>query len=302
LEALKARHGMSLWMFARLVEEDLVVLDVLDDRYGVQRGRVFNRNDSPCIRCLSSEVPSANPDVEEISILSSPMTAVPEVVRAYAGVPLFDPTGKLLGTLCAFDPHPQQRSLDAMVEDAAAYGRLLMTIMSLERRLRTEQARTEHARSEARIDQLTGLPNRRGWNDLIAREERRCARYGDPAGVIVIDLDALKAVNDTHGHAAGDELLKLTAQTLTASVRGLDVVARLGGDEFGVLAVGASNEELDGLLQRIETALSKVGVLASLGSARRNPRYGFAASQVEADAAMYAAKRRRAEITGSVGL
>jgi diguanylate cyclase (GGDEF)-like protein len=214
-------------------------------------------------------------------------------IGAYVGVPLLDDQGRLFGTLCAVDPLPQDRALEPVVAEAELLGRLLMTVLSMERRLRVEQARTEQARSEARIDQLTAVPNRRGWDDLLAREEHRCARYGDPAGVIVIDLDDLKAANDTHGHAAGDELLKLTAQTLVATVRSLDVVARLGGDEFAVLATGASSEELVRLAQRIEVALAKVGVRASMGWSRRDPRQGFTAALEAADAAMYDAKRQR---------
>lgn len=292
LVALKARHGMALWMFTRIVDDDLVVLDVVDDHYGVNSGQVFGWPDSLCIRMVTGETPPALPDVSRHASLEGVRATGLERIGAYAGVPLFDAEGELFGTLCAIDPLPQDGSLDDLVEDAGVYGRLLMTIMTMERRLRKEQARTEQARSEARIDQLTGLPNRRGWNDLVAREEARCSRYGDPAGVIVIDLDGLKSTNDTHGHAAGDELLKLSAQTLTATVRSIDVVARLGGDEFGVLATGATTEELVALVRRIDKALSQVGVPASIGSARRNPRYGFTASQAQADAAMYEVKRR----------
>ena len=293
LSALRERHGMALWMFTRTIDDDWVVLEAEDHGYGVERGRVFCWSDSFCIRMVAGDGPQAAPRAAEVPAYAEAPIAEQVGIGAYVGVPLRDDRGRLFGTLCAVDPLPQDRSLDPLVADAELLGRLLMTLLSMERRLRVEQARTEQARSEARIDQLTGVPNRRGWDDLLAREESRCSRYGDPAGVVVIDLDDLKTANDTHGHAAGDELLKLTAQTLVATVRSVDVVARLGGDEFVVLATGASIDELERLARRIEAALAKVGVRASMGWSRRDPRRGFAAAQQEADSAMYAAKRRR---------
>jgi diguanylate cyclase (GGDEF)-like protein len=293
LAELRSRHGMALWMFTRTVDDDWVVLEAEDHGYGVERGRVFRWSESFCIRMVAGEAPQAAPRAGEVAAYAAAPISQQMPIGAYVGVPLLDDQGRLFGTLCAIDPLPRVGSLEPVVADAELTGRLLMTVMSMERRLRVEQARTEQARSEARIDQLTGVPNRRGWDDLLGREESRCARYGDPAGVIVIDLDDLKTANDNHGHAAGDELLKLTAQTLVASVRTLDVVARLGGDEFGVLASGTSSGELERLAHRIDAALAKVGVRASMGWARRDPRTGFAFAQLDADAAMYETKRRR---------
>lgn len=87
----------------------------------------------------------------------------------------------------------------------------------------------------AHEDALVGLPNRRGFmrrlDDLIARVRR----YGDQAAVLFIDIDGLKAINDSFGHAAGDEALVQVAQRLVQGVRSSDSVARIGGDEFGVL-------------------------------------------------------------------
>lgn len=84
-------------------------------------------------------------------------------------------------------------------------------------------------------DPLTGLPNRTLFNDRLGRMIADASRHGGLAGVMMIDLDRFKAVNDTFGHAVGDELLREAAARLSASVRASDTVARLGGDEFAIL-------------------------------------------------------------------
>jgi diguanylate cyclase (GGDEF)-like protein len=84
-------------------------------------------------------------------------------------------------------------------------------------------------------DPLTGIANRRSFELALAGEIDRVARAGEAALVLVIDIDHFKAINDTHGHAAGDCVLQSVARALAASVRPMDTVARLGGEEFAVL-------------------------------------------------------------------
>lgn len=106
-------------------------------------------------------------------------------------------------------------------------------------RLKSDLIRAENKIAEleasADTDPLLGILNRRGFERELARSLAFMERYGTGATLIYIDLDGFKAVNDRHGHAAGDLLLKAVAATLTAHVRASDVVARLGGDEFAVL-------------------------------------------------------------------
>ena len=293
LADLRRRHGMALWMLTRTVEDDWIVLEAEGDRYGVERGRVFRWGDTLCVQMVAGNGPRATGRAAEIEAYASAPIAEQMTIGTYIGVPLLAEDGTLFGTLCAMDPAPQDRDLEPVAEEVEILGRLLMTVMTMERRLRVERARAERARSEARVDPLTGMANRRGWDDVVDREEHRCSRYGDPAGVIVIDLEDLEAVNDTHGQVAGDEMLKLTAQTISASVRTVDVVARLGGDEFAVLATATMANELEALAHRIDSSLAKVGIRAALGWARRDPRQGLRAAQVEADAAMVEAVQQR---------
>jgi diguanylate cyclase (GGDEF)-like protein len=84
-------------------------------------------------------------------------------------------------------------------------------------------------------DALTGLANRRHFQMVLARELDRVARSGEPALLLLLDIDHFKRVNDQHGHAAGDLVLKSVAQSLVESVRPMDTVARVGGEEFAVV-------------------------------------------------------------------
>lgn len=141
-------------------------------------------------------------------------------------------------------------------------------------------------------DPLTGLTNRRGWDLLLEREEQRCRRYGAVASVLMIDLDRLKAVNDSHGHAAGDELLRRAADVLRGAVRGADVVARLGGDEFGVLAVETDLPAAIRERDRLRDLLRAAGVPGAVGAAARQPLGGLPATVIAADHDMYQDKHR----------
>lgn len=162
---------------------------------------------------------------------------------------------------------------------------------------------------QAAHDSLTELANRAHAVELIELALNRAGRSGSLVGLLFIDLDEFKAVNDTHGHAAGDEVLRETARRMRRHVRGGDTVGRLGGDEFVVLVEGPTDEEaLVDLAERLLSALRRpiavgqreVVVGASVGVAvAREPGADAGVLLHEADAAAYRAKangRGRVEI------
>src|SRR6202453_2669121 len=104
----------------------------------------------------------------------------------------------------------------------------------------------------AALDQLTGLYNRRSGEQRLAEEMSRAQRHGRPLTILLMDLDGLKTVNDKHGHAAGDTVIKSFAARLQRAIRGSDLAVRLGGDEFMAILPECKCEEVDRVLGRIE--------------------------------------------------
>src|SRR5690606_1711473 len=104
-----------------------------------------------------------------------------------------------------------------------------------------------------RVDVLTGLRNRRGWNEALAAELARHARTRRPAVLMLVDVDNLKEVNDNHGHIAGDEVLRNVARVLEICARDIDTPARYGGDEFGVLLAETGLQGALRVAERVRT-------------------------------------------------
>ncbi len=107
------------------------------------------------------------------------------------------------------------------------------------RLIRQRERLIEDVAELARTDVLTGLANRRGWQELLRREIARARRNDTPLSVALVDLDRFKDYNDGNGHAAGDRLLKEAASRWAAQIREVDLIARHGGEEFAVLLPGA---------------------------------------------------------------
>jgi diguanylate cyclase (GGDEF)-like protein/PAS domain S-box-containing protein len=155
-------------------------------------------------------------------------------------------------------------------------------------------------RYQALHDPLTGLPNRTLFEDRVAHALTRITRDGVAVGVVYLDLDDFKAVNDSLGHGAGDQLLRGVAGRIDASLRGTDTAARLGGDEFACLLDGIKDiDEALAVARRLAVALAppieidgrSIFVRASFGVAHSvNPTVGAGDLVRNADLAMYAAK------------
>lgn len=175
-----------------------------------------------------------------------------------------------------------------------------------ERHLAAERERLVAALADlAEQDELTGLSNRRGFGRMAAQERRGAARTGRVDAVCCVDLDRFKAINDTYGHAAGDDALRAVAGVIRDTIRDADFAARLGGDEFVVYAVGVARDAgADVLAARLHTALAAHNrsataagrpyeIAFSVGATEVAPDDTLETAIARADAKLYAAKPRR---------
>ena len=180
------------------------------------------------------------------------------------------------------------------------------TAATILRRLRTELATARkhiaELQASANTDFLLDIPNRRGFERELDRAVAYIKRYQASAALIVLDVDRLKPINDAFGHAAGDEVLKSIAATLTRQVRASDMVGRLGGDEFGVLLWNLSETDMRVKAAALEQAIDRLSFVfggqrvtagASAGVAILGPHAQAGRALEEADRAMYVRKAQR---------
>jgi diguanylate cyclase (GGDEF)-like protein len=165
----------------------------------------------------------------------------------------------------------------------------LLVVARMAGLIREVERQARQVRELARRDELTGLPNRRAWNDELPRALEQARRGGAPVTVALIDLDRFKAFNDTHGHPAGDRLLKAAAAAWHETLRSVDVLARYGGEEFIVLLPDAGAGPAREVLTRMLAATPQ-GQTFSAGLAVWDATETSDELIERADAALYAAK------------
>jgi diguanylate cyclase (GGDEF)-like protein len=168
--------------------------------------------------------------------------------------------------------------------------------------LQASHARITELEARIDVDPLTETLNRRGFERELTRSLAYVKRYAVSAALVYLDLDDFKPVNDRHGHAAGDAVLKAIAATLVRHVRASDVVARIGGDEFVVLLWNVTDADAAAKASALEAAVyatpvrwgaSTLVVGASAGLSIIGPLDTSAEVLARADAAMYARKMER---------
>jgi diguanylate cyclase len=168
-----------------------------------------------------------------------------------------------------------------------------------EQRVHQLEAQLQQMSELVREDQLTGSLNRRGLDDVFARESARCARRGTPLCIAMLDLDDFKRLNDRYGHLAGDAALKHLVKIVKDTLRTMDVIARFGGEEFLILLPETTLESAAQTMTRLQRELTrhfflhdneKVLITFSAGVALRAPEEELASLVERADQAMYQAK------------
>ena len=206
-------------------------------------------------------------------------------------------------------PLPERRPAEVSEPEQAARRparsqamRLAAEVERLERELADAHKEMAALAARADVDPLTDVVNRRGFGRELARACAYVKRYGTSAALVYLDLDGFKRINDRHGHAAGDAMLKAVAQVLGRHVRASDLVARLGGDEFAVLMWNCSEADAQAKTLALEAAIARTtgthagasfSVGASAGATMFFPLDQPAEVLERADRAMYARKALR---------
>ncbi len=182
----------------------------------------------------------------------------------------------------------------------------LVAVLDAERRMVQQRDRIMYLERLTLTDELTGLLNRRGFQAQLGRALAAADRYEERGLLAYVDLDGFKPVNDTYGHAAGDEVLRQVARVLNDNVRDTDCVGRLGGDEFAVLLTRTSPKDgvkrarwLEELVNTTVVAWQgcSIALRASFGFQRYGPKDDEHELLKRADSAMYNAKRLRGDRT-----
>jgi diguanylate cyclase (GGDEF)-like protein len=292
LDALYTRIPLKLWMVTTVHNDEWTIVYTHNKGYAVEEGDVLPWRESFCCRMIKGEGPQfASRSDDCAAYVNAPIgSKVP--IKAYIGVPLVDDQNQVMGTLCGIDPEPDVTGIqagEALVRQTAA---LISRLIQMEMQVALQRKLANSWSNLALHDALTGLLNRRGWDALI-HTATSTAKTNDILGVMVIDLNGLKLINDSQGHAKGDTILQKVASVLTESMRGQDAVARLGGDEFGLLLRCTDQQHIAQVVSRIVGAFEANNISAEIGYATTPPLPDLDSAYQDADLQMLKAKHQR---------
>lgn len=249
---------------------------------------------------------------------ANPLVTGDPRIRFYAGMPIKGPSGHNLGTLCVIDRKPRQLTeadrvaLRVLARQAAAHILIHQQVGELQEASR-RQAQIElklresqdHLRDSnrrlqelVRTDALTGLGNRRLFEERLRQSWKLAGRLNVPLSILMLDIDHFKGINDRYGHAAGDDVLRRLGMALERSIRESDICARYGGEEFAVLLPATTLPDAIALADQLRVNIANtecggISVTVSIGVACDEAvSAGADASNLvsRADTALYAAK------------
>ncbi|MDO9378203.1 MAG: sensor domain-containing diguanylate cyclase [Nocardioidaceae bacterium] len=289
LSYLSRAMPMTSWSVARLDDHQQTQLFVVGDAFNTP-GATLPAEQTLCHRMLDGAPRVVSDAAEDVAYRD---VARPLGIRGYTSVPIALSPREPVGSLCGLSDVPiDVGAIDRELLEVLA--KQLSMAYELSQRTRVLDLQLRLARDAALTDVLTGALNRRGWNEVAQEAARRVSLFGDRFEVLAVDLDGLKRVNDAHGHAAGDQLLRDAADTMRSLTRQDDSVARIGGDEF-VLMLAANFHRAGGeaLASRLRDGLAAAGTPASVGWSTLEPDEDPAEALARADRGMYVDKRGR---------
>jgi diguanylate cyclase (GGDEF)-like protein/putative nucleotidyltransferase with HDIG domain len=238
---------------------------------------------------VSQKKPFIEPDLAVEKYFTTSEFFYEHGLRSTAYLPLIA-KGKIIGSfiLCSKTPHAFVQRHVRLLEQLAS--QIAMPLENSQLYARAEK--------KARVDELTGLYNRRSLDEMIDSEISRHSRYGGTFSLAILDLDSFKAYNDTYGHLAGDDLLKIIGNNIKSALRTSDYAFRYGGDEFAVLLPQTTVDAALSVLERVREKIGvdidpdKINITASIGVASW-PDDGISHTDIiaSADVTLYRAKR-----------
>lgn len=300
---------------ARVFQVPTAIVSIVDSdriwfksRYGLDLPQV-PRDTGLCASAIFERAPWIVTDAAfDPRTRSHPLVRGEFGLRFYAGVPLTTMDGYNVGTLSVIDKHPRKigDTKIAVLRDLAA-----MTMNEIELRVSLKHAwelddalleqmlrAKQQAEHIAKHDALTGLGNRRKFDEAFAVEINRVQRHGGKLCIMMADIDHFKKINDRYGHSVGDEVLVRFGELLRLLMRPTDVVARIGGEEFVVLMPHTEISKAAATAERLRAYLAgrlvgplKEPVTVSIGVAQLEKREDCESLLRRADRALYHAKR-----------
>ena len=262
--------------------------------------------DSLCLSVLDSGEPIIVPDThKDVRFAKSRLVTAGPKFRFYAGYPMKDSDGKIIGTFCALDVKPKKvnKNLTTTLSDLGQLAEREMITADLWDAQSQLVAKLGAARRQALLDTLTRVWNRNGGMEVLDLLLEQSKNSFEKFAVCMVDIDLFKNINDGHGHVTGDQVLRKIAASMVASVRPEDIVSRFGGDEFLVILRDAGTkicrlvaDRIRGNIQAapIRTREGDVNVTISMGIAINDPKEGATAEQLieRADQALYHTKNK----------
>lgn len=243
------------------------------------------RDISFCTHAIKNDAPFIIENAKEHPLMrTSPLVTDEPNIRSYAGIPLKLSDGYVVGSLCAIDSRARRFS-EAEISILQNFARIVVDELEL--------------REIASIDPLTGCFSRRAWTKAAEAEEARVSRHQKDCGLLILDIDHFKSVNDEFGHDIGDEVLRQFVTIVTAQLRESDLLGRLGGEEFAILLPETNLEAATAIGNRIcaslrDTPLESIGeriCTVSVGAANLDAITGLITAMRNADDALYKAKK-----------
>lgn len=212
-------------------------------------------------------------------VMNHPLVVRRPNFRFYAGYPLQESSGLAVGTLCVFDTKPREFSEDQLctLHDLGEIARHELLTNQLSDAQAELISKLGAARREAMFDPLTRVWNRRGAAALLRSSIRKAQERDTDISLCLLDVDNFKAVNDSFGHQAGDQVLRKLAAMLVSSVRNDDIVCRYGGDEFLLILPDTSAEDASRIAERARRTVAESPVQIREGVLSASVSIGLAA-------------------------